>query len=81
MPIISRPVGYTNSLQTLTVYPLIADAQLTAHLWGGGGGGGGNDSRPGGAGSGAGFSIATIACNTGDVITLAVGGGGGPPTR
>lgn len=77
MPIISRPVGYTNSLQTLTVYPLIADAQLTAHLWGGGGGGGGNDSGPGGAGGGGGFSIVTFGCNTGDVLTLAVGSGGG----
>jgi hypothetical protein len=73
----SRPVGYTNSVQTLTVYPLVSDTRITAHLWGGGGGGGGNDSGPGGNGSGGGFSIAAFACNNGDVLTLAVGGGGG----
>jgi len=72
-----RPVGYTNSVQTLTVYPLVPDAKLTAYLWGGGGGGGGNDSRAGGAGSGGGFSIAEFGCQNGDVLLLAIGAGGG----
>ena len=77
MPIQSRPVGYTNSVQSLTVYPLNTNAQITAHLWGGGGGGGGNDSGPGGAGSGGGFTIATFGCSKGDELLIAVGGGGG----
>lgn len=77
MPIQSRPVGYTNSVQSLTVYPLNKNAQITAHLWGGGGGGGGNDSGPGGAGTGGGFSIAKFGCSYGDELTVAIGGGAG----
>lgn len=77
MPIQSRPVGYTNSIQSLTVYPLNLNAQITAYLWGGGGGGGGNDSGPGGAGTGGGFTIAKFGCSKGDQLLIAVGGGGG----
>lgn len=66
------PVGYTNSVQTLTVYPLNKNAQITAYLWGGGGGGG-----VAGSGYGGGFSIVKFGCNKGDNLLLAVGGGGG----
>lgn len=64
-------------MQSLIVYPLSVDAQITAHLWGGGGGGGGNDSGPGGNGGGGGFSIAKFGCNKGDELLISVGGGGG----
>ena len=77
MPIQSRPVGYTNSVQSLTVYPLNTNAQIIAYLWGGGGGGGGNDSRSGGNGTGGGFSIARFGCSKGDELLVAIGGGGG----
>jgi hypothetical protein len=72
-----RPVGYTNSVQTLTVYPFAPLTKLTASLWGAGGGGGGADSAAGGSGSGGGFAQVEFGCNYGDVLTLAVGGGGG----
>ena len=77
MPIQSRPVGYTNSVQSLTVYPMNRNAQITAHLWGGGGGGGGNNAGLGGAGTGGGLSIATFGCSKGDELLVAIGGGGG----
>ena len=72
-----RPIGYTNSVQSLTVYPLNRGAQITAYLWGGGGGGGGSDSQTGGSGTGGGLSIVKFGCSKGDNLLLAVGGGGG----
>ncbi len=72
-----RPVGFVNSLQTLTVYPLVPATIITASLWGGGGGGGGGDNGSGGNGSGGGFTNVEFGCNYGDVLQLAVGGGGG----
>jgi hypothetical protein len=73
---IIRAIGYTGSLQTLTM-PVGYKGNVTAYLWGGGGGGGGNDSRPGGTGGGGGFSRITFPIQSGQVITVAVGGGGG----
>ena len=72
-----RPVGFTNSVQTLAVYPFSPLSTITASLWGGGGGGGGSDSSPGGAGTGGGFAQVQFGVNYGDVLTLAIGGGGG----
>ena len=73
---IIRAIGYTGSLQTLTM-PVGYKGNVTAYLWGGGGGGGGNDSRVGGTGGGGGFSRITFNAQSGQVITVAVGGGGG----
>ena len=73
---IIRAIGYTGSLQTLTM-PVGYKGNVTAYLWGGGGGGGGNDSRAGGTGGGGGFSRITFNAQSGQVITVAVGGGGG----
>jgi len=73
-----RPVGYTGTLQTLTIPENFGDT-ITAYLWGAGGGGGGGDyiSPTGGNGSGGGYSQATVSVGTGDVISIAIGGGGG----
>lgn len=72
-----RPVGYTGTLQTLTI-PENFGATVTAYLWGAGGGGGGGDGgRSGGAGGGGGYSQFTINVAAGDVIEVAVGGAGG----
>jgi hypothetical protein len=73
---IIRAIGYTGSLQTMTM-PVGYRGNVTAYLWGGGGGGGGNDSHIGGTGGGGGFSQITFNVQSGDVITVAVGGGGG----
>ena len=78
MPASSRTIGYSGSALELTIYPLTANAQVIAYLWGGGGGGGGGDGgRPGGNGTGGGFSIASILGYTGDKLFLSIGGGGG----
>lgn len=78
MPARSRTIGYCGSALELTVYPLTAEAQVTAYMWGGAGGGGGGDgSRSGGNGTGGGFAIATMGAVTGDVLRLFIGGGGG----
>jgi hypothetical protein len=78
MPASSRTIGYSGSALELTIYPLTANAQVIAYLWGGGGGGGGGDGgRPGGNGTGGGFSVSTIAGVTGDKLFLSIGGGGG----
>ena len=78
MPASSRIIGYSGSALELTVYPLTANAQVIAYLYGGGGGGGGGDGgRPGGNGTGGGFSIASIEAYTGDKLRLTIGGGGG----
>lgn len=73
-----RPVGYTGTLQTLTI-PENFGSSFTAYLWGAGGGGGGGDyvSPTGGNGSGGGYSQVTVPVNAGDVISIAVGGAGG----
>lgn len=73
MTILVRPLGYTGTLQQLTWSG--SPATITAYAWGGGGGGG-NDSSPGGAGSGGGFAQGTFTVVNGDVIQVAVGGGG-----
>ena len=81
MPSNSRTIGYSGSALELTLYPLTDNAQVVAYLWGGGGGGGGGDGgRPGGNGTGGGFSIATLQGSTGDQLRLFIGGGGGGGT-
>lgn len=78
MPARSRTIGYSGAGVSLTLYPLTNDAQVVAYLWGGAGGGGGSDgNNPGGDGTGAGFAVATLLAQTGDVLKLFVGGGGG----
>jgi hypothetical protein len=74
MTILVRPLGYTGKLQQLTWAG--TPATITAYAWGGGGGGGGNDSAPGGTGGGGGFAQGTFRVVDGDVIQVAVGGGG-----
>lgn len=73
-----RPVGYTGTLQRLTI-PENFGATITAYLWGAGGGGGGGDyiSPRGGNGTGGGYSEATISVAPGDVLDIAIGGAGG----
>jgi hypothetical protein len=75
MTILVRPLGYTGRLQQLTWSG--SPATVTVNAWGGGGGGGGgNDLGSGGDGSGGGFGQASFAVVDGDVIQVAVGGGG-----
>jgi hypothetical protein len=74
MTILVRPLGYTGKLQQLIWSG--SPAIVTARAWGGGGGGGGRDSSPGGDGSGGGFALGTFTVVDGDVIQVAVGGGG-----
>jgi hypothetical protein len=69
-------LGFTNTLQRL-VWTQGNDVPVTAYLWGGGGGGGGNDKGAGGSGSGGGFTELNFTVSIGDVIEVAVGGGGG----
>jgi hypothetical protein len=76
MPIKTRSLGFTNSLQRL-VWSQGNNVPVTAYLWGGGGGGGGNDRGAGGNGSGGGFTELTFTVDEGDVIDVAVGGPGG----
>lgn len=78
MPAKSRTIGYCGTALELTVYPLTAQSQIVAFMWGGGGGGGGGDgSHSGGNGTGGGQATASIAAVTGDVLRLFIGGGGG----
>ena len=72
---IIRATGFTNNLQRL-VMPVGFSANVVAYLWGGGGGGGGNDSHPGGNGCGAMCTVQSFTVSPGDVIDIAVGGGG-----
>jgi len=72
---IIRATGFTDTLQRL-VMPEGFQANVTAYLWGGGGGGGGNDSHRGGNGCGAMCSVKTFTVEPGDIIDVAVGGGG-----
>lgn len=74
---ILRPLGYSGSLQRLVV-PQNFGADITAYLWGGGGGGGGGPdaSVSGGRGGGGGYSTVNFSVSDGDVIEVAVGGGG-----
>lgn len=73
-----RPLGYTGGMQR---YTATTGGTITAYLWGGGGGGGEQDGgRPGGTGSGGNYSAITFTVAPGDVIDVAVGGGGGPGT-
>jgi len=74
--IIQTTLGYTPGIQRL-IWPSGTDIPVTAYLWGGGGGGGGSDARPGGAGTGGGFTQVNFSVSAGDVIEAAVGGGGG----
>ena len=76
MATVFRPAGYTQSKSRLLVTPVIAGS-VTAYLWGGGGGGGGNDRIAGGTGAGGCFAQKTFAVSPGDIIDIAVGGGGG----
>jgi len=71
-----RSLGFTNSIQRL-VWSGGTDVPVTAYLWGGGGAGGGNDRLAGGSGTGGGFTEVRFTVSDGDVIDVAVGGGGG----
>jgi hypothetical protein len=73
---IVRSLGFTNSLQRL-VWPKGLNIPVTAYLWGGGGGGGGSDRLAGGTGGGGGFTEFSFTVSEGDVIDIAIGGGGG----
>jgi hypothetical protein len=70
-----RTLGFTNTIQRL-VWPNGNNIPVSAYLWGGGGGGGGDDAFPGGTGSGGGFVKVDFTVSQGDVIDVAVGGGG-----
>jgi hypothetical protein len=75
MAIQTITLGYRPGLQEL-VWDGADDTPVTAYLWGGGGGGGGNDSNPGGNGQGGGFARIDFVINNGDLLSVAVGGGG-----
>jgi hypothetical protein len=79
MTSVVRPVGYVNNLQTLTWTNPVA-TPVTAYLYGGGGGGGyhGHDGGSGGEGGGGAYASTSFTLNYGDVVGLAVGGGGQP---
>ena len=72
---IIRATGFVNNLQRL-VMPEGFSANVVAYLWGGGGGGGGNDSHRGGNGCGAMCAVQSFTVVPGDIIDIAVGGGG-----
>lgn len=77
MPTVYRSLGYTATVQRLTVTADMGSS-VTVYLWGGGGGGGGADSPGnGGAGQAGGYSEHTFNVSPGDVIDIAVGGPGG----
>ena len=76
MASILQPISFTNSLQQITW--TAGTSQITAYLWGSGGAGGGYDSGAPGTGSGGGFARKTFTVKNGDIIQIAVGGGGGP---
>ena len=77
MATVVRNVGYTGGLQTLTW--TAGQSTIQAYLWGAGGGGGGDEGSddPGGNGGGGGFAQYNFTINPGDVLTVAVGQGGG----
>jgi hypothetical protein len=78
MPLITRPAGYTGTLQRI-IWNQGDNVEATAYLWGGGGGAGGSSysgARIGGAGSGGQFSRVNFVVNEGDVLEVAVGGPG-----
>lgn len=81
MAALVRPVGYTGGLQQLTW--TATQSTIQAYLWGAGGGGGGDEGSddPGGNGGGGAFARYDFTVNPGDVITVAVGQGGGGGTR
>ena len=78
MTTLIRPLGMTQTRQTLTL-PVAGYSQtVQAYLWGGGGGSGGSDGpRLGGAGTGGGYVSAQFTVNPGDVVELTVGMGSG----
>ena len=77
MTTLTRPLGMTQTRQTLTFPANGYDPNVTAYLWGGGGGAGGNDGiRSGGAGTGGGYVRADFTVTPGDTIEITVGAGG-----
>ena len=77
MTTLTRPLGMTQTRQTLTFPANGYDPNVTAYLWGGGGGAGGSDgARQGGAGTGGGFVRADFTATPGDTIEITVGAGG-----
>ena len=74
MASVLQPIYFSNSVKEIVW--TAGSGQVTAYLWGAGGGGGGYDSGAPGTGSGGGYSRKTFSVNTGDVITVAVGGPG-----
>ena len=78
MTTLIRPLGMTQTRQTLTL-PVAGYSQtVQAYLWGGGGGSGGSDGpRLGGAGTGGGYVSAQFTVNPGDVVEITVGMGSG----
>lgn len=77
MTTLTRPLGMTQTRQTLTFPANGYDPNVTAYLWGGGGGAGGNDGiRSGGAGTGGGYVRADFTVSPGDTIEITVGAGG-----
>jgi len=78
MTTLIRPLGMTQSRQTLTLPTAGYSQTVQAYLWGAGGGAGGSDgSRQGGAGSGGGYVSASFTASPGDVIEITVGSAGG----
>ena len=77
MTTLTRPLGMTQTRQTLTFPANGYDPNVTAYLWGGGGGAGGSDAaRQGGAGTGGGYVRADFTVAPGDTIEITVGAGG-----
>jgi len=77
MTTLTRPLGMTQTRQTLTFPANGYDPNVTAYLWGGGGGAGGSDgTRQGGAGTGGGYVRADFTVTPGDTIEITVGAGG-----
>src|ERR1019366_2595045 len=68
--------NYTGSTQTLIA---CADS-IAVMAWGGGGAGGGVDDSIGAGGGGGAFIEGTIPINSGEPLTIIVGGGGGAGT-
>lgn len=77
MTTLIRPLGMTQTRQTLTLPTAGYSQTVQAYLWGAGGGAGGSDARrQGGAGTGGGYASASFTVNPGDVVEIAVGSGG-----
>ena len=71
-----RPLGFTATTQRLIINEYV-DSPLTVYLWGAGGGGGPGDGyNRGGSGGGGGYCQVDIPVTQGDIIDIAVGGGG-----